>query len=640
MLVVRLFLMGLPLASGCALLINPGADRPMAPIVEASLVSTRERAIAARSRGLEVPDLADPERVRQGAGNYQVMCAMCHLAPGSEPDELTRGLHPPPPNLATAPPRDPRRTFWTIKHGIKMTAMPAWGASIDDEGIWSLTAFVQALPSLSPEAYNELVESSAGHHHGGRAPRAGAKHADAGEERPDEEARHDQDGHKEQGHAEREGHAGQEGQEDREEREGHAKRRGNEDHAAPAAHDGHDDMGLMERMEMRAASGTSWQPESTPMTAFHGATGPVQWMGHGNLFALYDAQGSPRGDGQFASVNWVMVHGTVGDDDTEVGARAMLSLEPLTVGGAGYPLLGQTGETWEGRPLVDRQHPHDLFMELALQARQTFGEAAGVELYLAPVGEPALGPTAFPHRASAISDPFAPIGHHWEDATHISFGVLTAGVFNEWAKLEGSWFNGREPDENRYDLDLDVPDSWSSRLSVSLLPMWTAQVSYGWLAEPEPLEPGAPTTRITASTTFDHDGRGNGNWALTAAWGRNLHDGAASDAFLLETDLGIGNNNVFGRAEHVLKSAEELAVVDLLPSSAAGLTSLAVGNVYSLPVGPLRLGLGVRGNLLIVPADLAATYGGRAAYGGAVFVQARPGEVEMHHDRGAPKPPR
>ena len=572
------------LSSGCALVINPGADRKMTPFVEASMASVRERAVATRARRIDVPDLTDPARIREGAASYDALCAVCHGAPGAERSELARGLHPAPPNLADADAHDPRDTFWTIKHGIMMTAMPAWGLSLDDDTLWSLTAFVQTLPSLSPEGYAALV--------GARAGDRGAQHG------------------------------------------AHGSDAGHEEHSTPdsESHGGHgQSMTLLERMEMRNASGTSWQPETTPMMALHAETGRVRWMGHGNLFLIYDAQGSSRGDEQLLSVNWVMLHGATGDDDTEIGARVMLSLEPLTVGGAGYPLLGQTGETWEGQRLVDRQHPHDLFMELALQTRQTVGEVAGFELYAAPAGEPALGPTAYPHRASAMSDPLAPIGHHWEDATHISFGVLTAGIFNEWAKLEGSWFNGEEPDEDRYDLDLQVPNSWSSRLNVSLMPTWTAQVSYGWLAEPEPLlEPGVSVTRITASTTFDHDARGNGNWAITAAWGRNSGDGEASDAFLVETDLGIGNDNVFARAEHVLKSLEELDAASTSDATTAQLTSLSLGNVYSVPLRALRVGVGVRGNVLLLPSELEDVYGGSAAVGGAVFVQVRPGEAQMH----------
>ena len=579
---VRALLVLVPIASGCALVVNPGADRSMAPVVEGSIASVRERSVAARARRIEVPDLTDPTRVRDGARSYDALCAVCHGTPEGARSELARGLQPPPPSLAKMEVHDPRVTFWTIKHGIKMTAMPAWGLSLDDEKLWSLTAFVQTLPSLSPEAYAELIGR-------GRAP----DHEHGGHGSTPSHGEHAESGHERHGTA----------------------------------------MTLLERMEMRNASGTSWQPESTPMTALHAETDAVRWMGHGNFFGIYDVQGSPRGDTQLLSMNWVMLHGTIGDDDSELGARAMLSLEPLTIGGAGYPLLGQTGETWEGQRLVDRQHPHDLFMELALQARQTFGDVAGFELYAAPAGEPALGPTAFPHRASAISDPFAPIGHHWEDATHISFGVLTAGVFNEWAKLEGSWFNGREPDEDRYDLDLRVPDSWSSRLSVSLMPTWTAQVSYGWLDEPEPvLEPGVSVARITASTTFDHDAMGNGNWAVTAAWGRNTSHGEASDALLLETDLGVGNNNVFARAEHVLKSLEELEVSG---TGSAALTSLSVGDVYSLAVDSLRIGVGVRGNVLLLPRTLEDAYGGSAAFGGAVYVQARPGEAKRHGSRGS-----
>jgi hypothetical protein len=205
-------------------------------------------------------------------------------------------------------------------------------------------------------------------------------------------------------------------------------------------------------------------------------------------------------------------------------------------------------------------------------------------------------------------------------------GVATAGIFNEWAKLEGSWFNGREPDEDRWDLDLAVPDSWASRLNVSVLPMLTAQVSYAWLAEPEALEPGVAVHRITASATLDHDGS-RGNWAMTAAWGRNVTEGQPSDSVLAETDLAIGDDNVYGRAEYVVKSAVELGVPASDPEARWGLTSLSLGNVYNLRVHPLTVGLGVRGNVLFVPDALVATYGARAVVGGVVYVQLRTGEA-------------
>lgn len=567
-------LAGTPLLGSCALVLNPGADAPLSPLAESALEGVRQRGVATRARSLDPPpDLEGSTRVRSGAVDYEGLCAGCHLAPGREPGQLTRGMQPRPPELARMTGMDPREVFWTIKHGIKLTGMPGWAGDLEDDAIWDLTAFVQVLPSLSPSEYARLAIDPSG---------GPEEHAPSDEHASDEHAPSDETG-------------------------GHA----------------HGELNLLRRMELRDASGTAWQPETTPMAGIHAVAGPAEVMVHGNVFVLYDVQGSARGDQALASVNWVMGHAMWMDDDSAISARAMLSLEPLTVGGAGYPLLGQTGESWLGEPLVDRQHPHDLFMELALRGRQTFGDTAGAELYLAVAGEPALGPGAYPHRASAISDPFAPLGHHWEDATHLAFGVATAGIFNEWAKLEGSWFNGREPDEDRWDLDLAVPDSWASRLNVSVLPMLTAQLSYAWLAEPEALEPGVAVHRITASATLDHDGP-RGNWATTAAWGRNVTEGGASDAVLAESDLAIGGDHIYGRVEYVVKSAVELGIPVSGPDARWGLTSLSLGNVYAFRVHPLDVGLGVRGNVLLVPGALVPTYGARAVVGGVVYLQVRP----------------
>ena len=203
----------------------------------------------------------------------------------------------------------------------------------------------------------------------------------------------------------------------------------------------------------RNGSGTSWLPDAAPMHAAHFTAGRWSLMVHGSLYAMYDRQLTQRGDAQVSSPNWGMLMAGRGLAGGFLQFRGMFSVEPFTVGGRGYPLLLQTGESYRGEPLHDRQHPHDLFMELAALYERPVASNLAVSLYLAPVGEPASGPVAFPHRPSAANDPLAPLGHHWQDATHISFGVLTAAIFSRTVKLEGSLFNGREPDEDRYDFD-------------------------------------------------------------------------------------------------------------------------------------------------------------------------------------------
>src|SRR2546428_434644 len=205
--------------------------------------------------------------------------------------------------------------------------------------------------------------------------------------------------------------------------------------------------------EQRAGSGTSWLPDATPMHAIHLAWGSWTLMTHGAVFLQFDDQGGPRGGSPLGVVNWGMLAASRGALGGRLHLRLMLSAEPFTIGARGYPLLLQTGEEYGGAPLVDRQHPHDLFMELAALYERRIADNLAASIYLAPVGEPALGPPAFPHRPSASSDPLAPLSHHWQDATHITFGVITAGLFTRSVKVEGSVFNGREPDENRTDFD-------------------------------------------------------------------------------------------------------------------------------------------------------------------------------------------
>ncbi len=353
-------------------------------------------------------------------------------------------------------------------------------------------------------------------------------------------------------------------------------------------------------------------------------------MGHANLFGLYDWQSPPRGNHAFASVNWAMGMVSVRAGRFETTARAMLSAEPATVGDGGYPLLLQTGETWQGQALADRQHPHDLVMELAVLQRVVVSDDVGFHLYIAPAGEPALGPAAFPHRASAFVDPIAPLSHHWQDATHISFGVLTAGVFTRWGQLEGSWFNGREPDETRTDIEFRVPDSYAARVTVNPSSATSAQVSYGWLRSPEALDPDEDESRLTASVSLHRPTPGNGSWTSTAAWGWNVGEGHSA---LMESTLDLDEVwVVYGRAEFVQKEGDALGV----PGGPYNVGALGIGTaVYIEPIADWKTGLGIRGNFAAVPAGLAAEYGSAFPAGFVVYLNVRPARMlsmaEMHH---------
>jgi len=377
----------------------------------------------------------------------------------------------------------------------------------------------------------------------------------------------------------------------------------------------------------RHGSGTAWLPDASPMAAFHLMKGGWMLMLHGNLFAGYDWQGSDAGDDKLISTNWLMAmasHDLVGG---ELTLRSMLSLEPLTVGKKGYPLLLQTGETLDGEPLIDVQHPHDLFMELAGSYTREVAGGVGIEIYGGPAAEPALGPAAFPHRPSAMADPLAPISHHWIDSTHITYGVATAGVVTRYAKLEASWFNGREPDEDRYDLDLDGFDSWSVRLSVNPHPMWTAQVSRGWLDEPEALEPGVSETRTTASIGHSHPLPAQGSWDTTLAWGRNAHDpGTTDDGVLLESAVDLRSWGVtFLRGEVVRKRGDDFGMEGAMADTSLPVGSLVVGHVHPLLAwAGLEGRLGARAALNLVGDALEPRYGTRTPVGFMIYLQVIP----------------
>jgi hypothetical protein len=314
----------------------------------------------------------------------------------------------------------------------------------------------------------------------------------------------------------------------------------------------------------RNGSGTAWLPDNSPMYGYMFHKGSWMYMLHGDIYLRYNKQDAfnkgSRGDSKFDAPNMVMLMG-----QREIGKNGlfhfstMFSLDPLTVGEEGYPLLFQTGETYKGRPLVDRQHPHDLFSELSVSYAHALSAKSDVFVYLAYPGEPALGPAVFVHRPSGFFNPDAPLTHHWADATHISFGVATIGYRYGNFKLEGSSFTGREPDEERYNFDKARFDSWSGRLSFNPNPQWALQVSHGFIKSPEALHPDEDINRTTASATFSTRGRGEKFINVTAVWGMNKiksHD--AENGFLLETSRSVQRTTVYGRYEWVEKSIEEL----------------------------------------------------------------------------------
>lgn len=315
------------------------------------------------------------------------------------------------------------------------------------------------------------------------------------------------------------------------------------------------------------ASGTSAEPNSTPVPMLMTMKKNWTFMFHANAFVVDEQQSSQRGHDKFFSPNWFMGMAQRKLRPGTFTARLMLSLEPATVSQRQYPLLFQQGETAFGKPVVDGQHPHDFFMELAALYDLNLGEKSLLSFYFAPMGDPAMGPTAYPHRASAAENPVGSLGHHQEDSTHIADDVVTVGLTYGIARLEASGFHGREPDEFRWDLDHGKIDSWSTRLTIQPGKHWSGQYSYARITSPEALFPGEDQERMTASVMYNrpfHDG----NWASTVLWGRtrSIQDSSVFNSYLLESTVRFHTRNyVWTRIENVDRSNELLVGENLLP---------------------------------------------------------------------------
>jgi len=360
----------------------------------------------------------------------------------------------------------------------------------------------------------------------------------------------------------------------------------------------------------REASGTSWQPEATPMGGTHLMHNDWMFMVHGFANLIYDDQGGARGNRKLFSSNMLMGMGQRPLGPGTLGLRSMLTLEPATIGRRGYPLLLQTGETADGRTLlVDRQHPHDFFMELAASYSLPVAQDSSLFAYVGLPGEPALGPPTFMHRFSGVDNPEAPITHHWLDSTHVSFGVVTLGSIWDRFKLEGSAFNGHEPNQNRWNIESPKLDSFSGRLSWNPTDRWALQASYGALNSPEQLEPGVDVDRVTISAAY-HRSWDQNNWQTTAAWGRNRNKpGRTLDAFLLESAVNLHRTHTFfARAENVEK--DELFLEGAAKQGQVfRVNKISLGYIYDFPEWHhLRWGLGGLGSAAILPGSLDEDY--------------------------------
>lgn len=376
----------------------------------------------------------------------------------------------------------------------------------------------------------------------------------------------------------------------------------------------------------REGSGTSWQPEATPLEGSMWHSDPWMVMAHGMVNWVHDHQGGPRGDDKNFSSSMFMVMASRDLGPGTIGLRSMVSLDP-TIGRGGYPLLLQTGETADGQThLVDRQHPHDAFMELSGTYSLALSERSAAYAYAGLPGEPALGPSTFMHRFSGMRNPEAPITHHWLDSTHVTMGVVTLGASQGPWKLEASRFNGREPDQNRWNIETRAFDSSAVRLSFNPSPEWSAQVSHGDLKSPEQLEPGIRVKRTTASVMRQSTLAG-GVWGTTLAWGRNDKRGEGTsrklDGWLLESTLEVSERHTFfGRVERV--SNDELFDHDQpLHGRTFDVGKLSLGYIHDFArTGPVKWAVGGLASAFSLPSDLKPVYGG-SPHAFMLFLQAR-----------------
>lgn len=367
----------------------------------------------------------------------------------------------------------------------------------------------------------------------------------------------------------------------------------------------------------REASGTSWQPDASTHGGIHILTGGWTLLAHGGIDLVYTSQSGPRGgEKAFVAGHLMGIAARNLSERDRLQLRLALSPDPF-MGPQGYPLLLATGETADGvHQLIDRQHPHDLFSEFSASLSHRFEDRLSAFVYFGLPGEPAFGPPAYVHRQSIMDDPEAPISHHWLDSTHISEGVLTAGVILGAVKVEASRFRGREPDQYRYDIEKPGFDSTAARVSWNPVRALSLQASWADQRSPEQLNPAQNQERWSASGIYTRPvGRG-GYWANTFAWGRRIdHDpgkaGQSYDAFILESTIHPDARwTMFARAERVTNP--EL----LLPPGAtdgpvftAGKVSAGAIRDFQL-VRHLNFGLGALASRSVVPGGLDASYGG------------------------------
>lgn len=370
---------------------------------------------------------------------------------------------------------------------------------------------------------------------------------------------------------------------------------------------------LTENILRHDTSGTDVEPDSTAPPMLMQMHGNWMFMLHGQASIAEQQQTGPRGHDKLFSANWIMPMAQRDFGRSELTLRAMLSLEPATISGRYYPELFQQGETAFGKPIVDGQHPHNLFMEIAALYDRRVGENALLSLYTAPVGDPALGPVAFPHRALASEDPLAPLGHHLEDSTHIAYEVLTGGVAWGPVRLEASGFHGREPGENRWTIAVGGLDSWSARLTAAPFKDWEAQYSIGHLHSPESTRPNEDVLRQTASISY-HNAWQSATLDALALWGRNhtIDSPTNWNGYLFEATAHVHDrHSIWMRIENVDRTTDLLGAAAPAEETVIGRVQAYTGG-YAHRIFSNRWSvyeLGAQPTLYNTPAPLRGLYG-------------------------------
>lgn len=378
-------------------------------------------------------------------------------------------------------------------------------------------------------------------------------------------------------------------------------------------------------------SGTSVAPRSWPMPMLMPKLGSWSTMIMGQGFLANTQQSGPRGGDKLYSANWIMASAVHKLGAGGVMLQSMFSLEPATVTNKSYPLLFQTGETGFGAPLTDAQHPHDFFMGLGVHYARPLGENSMLQLYYAPIGDPSLGPVAFPHRASALELPQATISHHLQDSTHIASNVATVAIRHKWLRLEASGFYGTEPDENRWNIDWGPMNSYSGRVSLFPSNNWMAQVSAGRLKNPERGHAG-DVVRTTASLHYTRPTGGGNAWSTSMIWGRNhnIIGKQNQNSYLVETLYPVTRRD-FITARMEVADKNELFANDHDLEEHIGhefgntfrIQAYTVGYTRDVNLFPnLQTGIGANVTAYAAPSALNAFYGANP-WGASMFLRVR-----------------